>query len=296
MKYLLAAAVLLTASALLSAPANADRYAGSRAYVYFDEKNLTWRIGNEAVERTVRFDRDTGSLHSTDIKSGVGGARITDLGTHAGEITLAVPLPAGGTEPRTLSLGSDWAYVWQSVTTPPHGGRLLTIHMQGLRQHAGFEVEALFEVRPGNRPFLAKSFTLINRTDQPVTVTGARYDRLVVSTTPARVPVRRGRRGQPAPPPPAPPKPASFVAGREGAGAIVDAASGAGVAAAVLGPGGGATFREGMLLPAFAGSLTAAPEGGRAWLPPSVVFAYKGDAAEGFAILEELRGSALAVR
>lgn len=152
-----------------------DLFTGNKVYCYFDEKAKTWRLGNDVVERTIHFDRETGSLKTTKVFQKVGGQRVAPVVDSEGEWSVAGTDPAA--KPVTISLSGGWAYIWQSVSTPEHGGRLLTIHLHGIGPNQGYEAEALYEIFPGNRPYLTKTLTLINRTETPKTVQDLTYDR-----------------------------------------------------------------------------------------------------------------------
>src|SRR5205085_11472066 len=107
-----------------------------------NEKTLTWRIGNDAVERTIDYDYDTKGLKTTNVSVLYGRARLAAVSGSEGELVIAPPGAKDGT---TLRLDHDWAYTWQSVATPGHGGRLLTVHMQGINANKGYEVEVMYE-------------------------------------------------------------------------------------------------------------------------------------------------------
>jgi hypothetical protein len=126
--YSAAALVLLCALPATGADKSDPRpFRGIRAYASVDEKSLTWRIGNDVVERRVQFDRESGGLKTIGVKS--AGAKVMVPGTSEGEFQV---VSADG-KSRTVRLDKDWAYIWQMVGTPAHGGRKLTIHLWGVR-------------------------------------------------------------------------------------------------------------------------------------------------------------------
>jgi hypothetical protein len=271
---LLLAATLLSAQGAPAKPVKPARpvstepapFKGTKAYCYFNEKTLTWRIGNDAVERTIDYDYDTKGLKTTSVRVMSGRARLAAVAGSEGEIMIA---PAGSQAGTTLRLDKDWAYTWQSVATPAHGGRLLTVHMQGINTNNGYEVEVMYEVWPGNRPYLGKSVTFINRTSAPLDVREVVYDRWVVATPPAGKP----KKDAPAP------RPAEFSRASDGSGRLFDEASGTGVLAAVVSPQGSQTFQNGAIVQRFTGAVTAAPGNGRAYLPEAIIAPFTGTAA-----------------
>jgi hypothetical protein len=265
---LLLAASLVTAQTPRAKPVRAEPapFKGTKAYCYFNEKTLTWRIGNDAVERTIDYDYDSKGLKTTSVRVMKGSARLAAVAVSEGDITIAAP----GAQPgATLRLDKDWAYTWQSVATPAHGGRLLTVHMQGINTNQGYEVEVMYEVWPGDRPYLGKSITFINRTSAPLEVREVVYDRWVVATPSGRKPAK----GAPAP------KPAAFARGADGTATLFDEASHTGVLAAVIGPQGSLAFQNGAIVQRFAGAVVADPQRGRAYLPQAIIAPFTGTAA-----------------
>lgn len=228
-------------------------FRGGHAHCYFEEKTLTWKLGNDVIERHIHFESDPGALRTESVKTLGGGPEIAMVAPNEGDLTI----DTGGTS-KTLRLDRDWAYTWQSVSTPDHGGRRLTIHLQGIRSNSGYEVEVIYELLPGNRPYLTKSFTLINRTGVPVALTGATYDRWILAG---------GSHGV-----------RTASSGSTAAGANVQeiTAPGGGMEVFVEGPNGKVVSTGGALVPQFTGPVVAAKAGGRATTPRSVVFAYSG--------------------
>lgn len=241
-------------------------FKGKTAYVYLNQKTLTWRIGNDVVERTVQFDQDTGALKTLDVKTMGGLPPVAVVSGSEGEFTVAeTNAPAA----KKLRLDKDWAYSWQSVTTPAHGGRLLTIHLQGVRSHEGYEVEAMYEVMPGNRPYLTKSLTLVNRMESPVTLREIVYDRWTLSTATGQS-VMAPAGGKPGKMytlmlSGANPKAKPGARGQEG-----------GLELFVPDTGGEVAAANSALVVRYAGETTAAPQGGRAYGPKVVAFPFEG--------------------
>src|SRR5437868_9791554 len=90
-----------------------EAFKGTAAYCYFNDKTLTWRIGNDAVERTMHFDRDTGGLMTTKIDVKRGRARLAATPGSEGEFVVT-----DGVGARTsIRLARGWSYLWQSVMT-----------------------------------------------------------------------------------------------------------------------------------------------------------------------------------
>jgi hypothetical protein len=249
-------------------------FRGKAAHVYFREKELTWKIGNDVLERTIQFDKDLGGLRTTEIKSMNGLPRIDTTSTTEGEFSV---IGADGVKRGPYRLDKDWAYIWQSVGTPPHEGRLLTIHLQGVRSNSGIEVEVLYEVYPGNRPYLAKTISLINRGEAPIAMADVVYDRwiLPVPDRPAKPAAKSTTSAAPAV------KPDDFSASGDFSLGVEDAANRIGMRAFFAGKGGEIAYQGGTVIPRFAGPLEAPRRGGRAYPPFAVVFAYAGGAERG---------------
>lgn len=247
-------------------------FRGKKAYVYFREKELVWKIGNDVLERTIQFDKDNGGLRTTQVKTMGGLPKIDSTSTTEGEFSV---IGADGRKRGPYHLDRDWAYIWQSVGTPAHEGRVLTIHLQGVRSNSGLEVEVLYEVLPGNRPYLGKSITLINRGDAPVSIADVVYDRWVLPT-PSR-PSRSTKEAAKT----AGAKPQDFSASGDFSMGVEDAANRIGLRAFMTGKDGEIAFTNGTVVPRFDGPVVAAPNGGRAYTPFAVIFAYSGTADRG---------------
>lgn len=273
---------------LLAVNAVADNpvFHGKVAHCYFNEGALTWRIGNDAIDRTVHFDRETGGLRTLEVNPGKLGVKLATVSPSEGEFTV---LEGGGKAgPKTLRLDHDWAYMWQTVGTPAHGGRLVTIHLQGIRSNDGYEVEALYEAFPGDRPYLSKSLTLINRMKAPVTVTETLYDRWAFSTNPHTV-KKKLKKGEQPPSP----MPVKYVAGKDGFSEIIDGDNQASVVATVLGTGGETDYENGALIQRFRGPATVKPDGGRFYGPRVLTFVYTGQSSVGIDLMNAFRQSYL---
>jgi len=276
--FLLALALTALLCVAACATQKDDTFKGRTAYCYFNEKALTWRIGNDVVERVVRFDRETGALQTLRAEDKKAGRRIAPAPVAEGEFVLAAE--AGGARAAPVRLDGDWVFLWQSVGTPAHGGRLLTIHLHGKGRHAGYEVEAQYEVYPGNRPYLAKWLTLINRTGAPRTVEEIVIDRWILVARPPKRPAK----GAPLPEP----KPAEFTA--SGASAtVVDPASQNAMVAGIAGEKGTVTYEQGVLTLRARPGVEIRGDGGRALSPTVFVAAYEGTAAIGAALYQRYR-------
>jgi hypothetical protein len=240
-------------------------FKGKNAYVYLNRKTLTWRIGNDAVERTVQFDQETGALKTLNVKTMGGLPSVAVVSSNEGEFTVAADASA---TPTKLGLDKDWAYSWQSVTTPGHGGRLLTIHLQGIRSHQGYEVEAMYEVMPGNRPYLAKSLTLVNRMESPVMLREIVYDRWTLSTAPGQsVMLPAGAK---------PGKMSTLLLSGTNPKAKPGAKGQEGGLELFMPDRGEVAAANSALTARYTGEATAAPQGGRAQGPRVVAFPFEG--------------------
>jgi len=258
-------------------PPKDTTFRGKEAHVYFHEKELTWKIGNDVIERTIQFDKDLGGLRTTQIKTMDGVPKIDTTSTTEGEFSV---IGADGRKRGPYRLDHDWAYIWQSVGTPPSQGRLLTIHLQGVRSNSGIEVEVLYEIYPGNRPWLAKSLTLINRGDAPIALADVVYDRWVLPTPahPAKVPKGAAKTASA---PASNAKPEDFTASGDFSIGVEDAANRIGLRAFLTGKNGEIAYQNGVVIPRFTGPVEAPRWGGRAYSPFAVVFAYTGTADRG---------------
>jgi hypothetical protein len=253
-------------------PPKDTTFKGKKAYVYFRENELTWKIGNDVLERTIRFDRDAGGLRTTEIKTMGGLPKIDSTSTTEGEFSV---IGADAQKRGPYHLDHDWAYIWQSVGTPSHEGRVLTIHLQGVRSNSGLEVEVLYEVLPGNRPYLGKSITLINRGDAPVSLADVVFDRWILPAPshPARA-AKSGTKTTSS-------KPEDFSASGDFSMGVEDAANRIGLRAFMTGKNGEISFTNGTVVPRFTGPEVAPPNGGRAYTPFAVIFPYSGTAERG---------------
>lgn len=251
---------LLLPAGTLAAPNNAE-LRGTKAYCYYKQTTHTWRIGNDAIERAIHFDAVRGGLETTQVRAFRHLPQLCLTPMFEGRIELATDRG-----PRRLDLSADWVFQWQSVSTRQHGGRLLTIHMQGKAINQGFELEAMYEVLPGNRPFFAKTFTVINRSGEPVTVREVVYDRWSLT---------RDARSKASP--------ASHVAGTTASLTVPKRGSlSVGFDAA-----GGASTLDGSVIRACASvEIAAAPSGGRAYLPTEIVAVSAGSEADSAALLQ----------
>ncbi|MEP6756514.1 MAG: hypothetical protein ABJA67_13495, partial [Chthonomonadales bacterium] len=170
---------------------------------------------------------------------------------------------------------------WQTVATPANGGRSLTVHLSGVRSNTGYEVEANYEVIPGKKPYFIRSLTLINRTDKAVTVESCLYDRWAISSNSVPGKKIQGRFQ-------APPHMARFVAGPTGSGTLVDDALGAGATVSVE-ASGEVMVENSAVVSRWKGSLEATAQNGRAYIPETVVFAFRGVAPSGADLLTRYR-------
>ncbi len=251
-------------------PSKDNTFKGRAAHVYFNEKALTWKIGNDVLERTIHFDKDLGALRTNEIKTMGGVPHINSVSSTEGEFSV---IGADGRKGGPYRLDRDWAYIWQSVATPPHGGRLLTIHLQGIRSNSGVEVEVLYEVYPGNRPYLAKSITLINRGEAAISLADVVYDRWILPIPNRAAPKQSttvANAGS-----------SDFSASGDFSLGVEDAANRIGLRAFMTGKQGEISYQNGTVVPRFTGSIEAPRRGGRAFSPFAVVFAYSGTAERG---------------
>src|SRR5262245_3750423 len=113
-------AALAALAVMASGAPDSDSFKGTKAYCYFNEKFLTWRIGNDALERTVQFDRDAGALKTMKVTDKKAGRRLAPGTGPEGEFILAPE--RDGAPPTSVRLDGDWVYMWQSVGTPAHNG------------------------------------------------------------------------------------------------------------------------------------------------------------------------------
>jgi hypothetical protein len=271
--YLIVLVMLPTLLLAVSASAGADSGKVKRAYCYFDRGKLTWRIGNEAIERTIHFDRDTGGLRTLKVECKGPGPRIAPVSGSEGEFILA-----GQEAP--IRLDSDWIYQWQSVGMPLPGVRRLTVHLWGKGRNKGYEAEAVYEAYPGKSPVLAKWLTLINRTGAPQTVQEIVYDRWALVAPSAK-------KGAAA----ATPGPLKFESGPGASATLTDPATRVGLAAGVLGAGGEAAYQNSAVVLRCRAPMEMPGEGGRATAPPSLAAAFTGDAPAGQALLQKYAGA-----
>jgi hypothetical protein len=252
-----------------------DAFHGRLAYVYFHEKTLTWKIGNDAVERIIQFDRERGALTTLKVTAKRGGPRLAVANTHEAEWTLQTP--SESRLPSKVRLEGDWVFNIQSVATPAHGGRLLTIHLHGVRRHEGLAAEVIYEVLPGNRPYLAKRVTLINRSGTPFTVQEVVYDRWMLPAQPGKFTA-----------------PATFTPVSTAMGALAVPVKNVGFQAGVLHEKGEAVFVNGAVTLLLREPAVVEP-GGRAYAPRSLLTVFANDPARGAALVQRFSGELQAV-
>ncbi len=282
-RYLPLVFAIVTASTLsLSSHANSEgplALQNKTAYCTYNEGTYTWKIGNDAVSRSVHFDKLTGSLRTIQIMNGPKRAIVSDISPSEAEISITDV----NSKSRTISLESDWEFAWQTVGRPAHGGRLLTIHLQGVRKNSGFEIELQYEVWGKDSPYMAKTVSLINRKEKPVFVSGATLNRWVVQINPLIGPIIRNG--------PAPSqKPPSFLGGTDGTGSLVQLQMGEGVTAAVNMKTGSVAMENGAMVVKTPVSLEVKPDTGRAVLPVSVIYAWSGPTPTGQLLLDKFTG------
>jgi len=246
------------------AQSDEPRFQGKYAHVYFDEKHLTWRIGNDTIERVIHFARDEGSLRTREVTTKDGLPHVTVVTPNEGEFTV------DGVG--RVALDHDWAYSWQSVQEPAEGGRKLTIHLEGIRSHHGYEVEAMYQVQAGNRPYLAKSLTFINLTAGPLTVSRVVEDRWVLAAEPVKAKA-------------APAAPIHSASAKSDF--LLMARSDDGFGAFMVTPLADIGANDGAVAVRANGPVVAAPDGGRAYMPQSVVYPFKGSEALGLALRKQ---------
>lgn len=272
-RILIALALLLALPAAAHAAYESNFFRGNAAYCYFNTKTLTWRIGNDALERVVQFDREAGALKTVAVKINPPNAPIAPVPGPEGEFTLTSSI-SGETTSSAVRLDSNWAFGWQSVANPAHGGRLLTIHLYGKGRYQGYEVEAMYEIYPGNRPYLAKSFVLINRTGSPRILTDVLYDRWVLlQEKTARPPAKR--------PGDAASSSAEFVRYPGSSSTLTDPAGQRGLVAGVLHPQGVTTHQDGAVALRLHSRIDLQGNGDRVFLPKAIVAPFSGGAASG---------------
>ncbi len=101
-KYLI---LIMVAAICLAHPAsasyNAEFFHGKTAYVKFDRKTFTWRIGNKVIERVIRFDPAQGSLQTLEMVPTKGHEIFVPYGDE-GTVHLS------GATLSDLSLNSGW--------------------------------------------------------------------------------------------------------------------------------------------------------------------------------------------
>ncbi len=138
------------------------------AYCYYNSNNLTWKIGNDALEAVIHFNKLSNSLTPIQLRAKRGPMRLETPVQSAAVIQL---------EPgdQTISLNKDWAFSWQTVLDTTEGGRILTVHLEGIASNDGWAIEEKYEVGPGSSPWIANYFTLINHSDKNVTVNSVAF-------------------------------------------------------------------------------------------------------------------------
>lgn len=138
------------------------------AYCYYNSNNLTWKIGNNMLEAVIHFNKLTNSLASVSLHAKRGPMRLETPVQSAAVIQLT-------DGDQTLSLNKDWAFSWQTVTDTADGGRILTVHLEGIASNDGWAIEEKYEVGPGASPWISNYFTLINHSEKNATVNSVTF-------------------------------------------------------------------------------------------------------------------------
>lgn len=271
----LAAALPLAARAT----PEADAFKGTTAYCYFNAKTLTWRLGNDLVERVIHFDRDTGGLQTLRVQDKRAGRRIAPAPAPEGEFHFAADTQ--GRRPDPVRLDGDWAFNWQSVARTALGGRRLTIHLHGKGRYRGYEAEAQYDIYPGNRPYLVKSLTLVNRTGEPRTVEEIIGERWILVAQPTK----RAAAGASGPEPPS----VKFVRLSETGAMLNDATGRTGLVTMLRGAPGEIAYENGVVVARVRPGVEIGGNGGRVSTPEIIVAAYEGAAETGAALYRRYR-------
>jgi hypothetical protein len=266
------AAALLTPASGQKKGAN-EPFHGNKAYCYEDLAKKTWTLGNDVYQRTIQLDNVTGKLMTTDLLlKPKHHVHVEAAESIEGEIAFQ---KADGS-PLSLRLDRDWAYGWRIIATPAHGGRRLTVHLQGTKHYEGWEVEATYEVLPGNRPWMKKSFVAINRTGQDLKASAVVYDRI---TCPVVAPLKTAGKDKPKP------AQATKTAGGDAA-TLIDPQEMLGLAAAVS-PDGDCVADRGALLVRAKMNADVPGNGGRVETPVAVTAPFMGNHATGVALVKQ---------
>ena len=146
------------------------------AYCYYNQKNLVWRLGNDAIEAVIHFDASSGGLKVESLRAKHGVELMSNA--NPGLMTFMI---SGKDNPVTLRSG--WQFTWQSVSDLSLGGRLLTIHMDGVGKNDGIEIEEYFEIMPGMNSRLVNRATLINHTDGALKLEQLRFAAMALSAS-----------------------------------------------------------------------------------------------------------------
>jgi hypothetical protein len=162
----LLATVMIPMSAVAK-PLN-TRHNEKPAYCYYNSNNLTWKIGNDALEAVIHFNKLSNSLTPILLRAKRGPMRLETPVQSAAVIQL---------EPgdQTLTLNRDWAFSWQTVLDTTDGGRILTVHLEGIASNEGWAIEEKYQVGPGASPWIANYFTLINPSKKNATVNSVTF-------------------------------------------------------------------------------------------------------------------------
>lgn len=284
---------LMLAAASVATAQVKPGFTGKSAYCYYNSDTHTWRLGNDVVERTIQFDPATNGLHTVRfLNKPAGAARVVPISMLEGEITMSNPEKPGSKD--VLRLDSDWFYNWQTVSTPAHGGRLLTIHLFGQGRNKGYELEALYEIWPGNRPFVGRSVNIINHTDSPRVVERVLFDRWVLAPMENAIP-KSTTTGKVNPivltkPVAVTAKPVEFRGLEPGVHTLVEPGFAHGLLTAVWDGVPDVTFENGAVVLAVRSGATVGGRAGRFFSPKCVIAPYLGDSATGFALWKRFRG------
>lgn len=119
------------------------------------------------------------------------GAASKQIDLPAGCHALAIhavngaPLPAYivevGTAPPNLHLASGWQYMMHTTNAGEDNSRILTIHLSGVKQYEGFELDVNYQIYAGEEPTLAKWFGFVSHRKSHFLMDMVIYDRWPLS-------------------------------------------------------------------------------------------------------------------
>ncbi len=104
------------------------------------------------------------------------GIKLISTSRHALS-SSSISIAEVGSAPPALDLSKDWQYMLYSINLGGDGSKVLTIGLDGLKEHEGFSLEVNYQIFPGQEPVVVKWFTFVNHRTTQFLLEKVIYDR-----------------------------------------------------------------------------------------------------------------------